>query len=654
MEINPTKIKRADIYALDFETTGVDISKDKILVVSLSTPDSNYVWDYRKYPKRYWDALFEELKDKLVIAHNAKFEMNFILRYHGIILNKVWDTMVADQILYNGLGFDNGLYDVIERHLNVVVGNKKEKKELQLSFTKMGDSELTSKQLQYASDDTSYLIDVYKKQYPLIYQNELDKIMELEQQLMPVLCKMEVKGCRIDKAAWSNTITNVWEKERTRYEDLLDVEVEKLHKHNRKIAKRFKPRNRRVEVTFDLFGQSRTNTVISANCFNYGSSAQIIELFKLLGEPVPTVVEKKNGEEVIKATVGEDALNTFLTENPDSKLHDFIRTLIKYREYGKLCSTYGEEFLSKLDSYNYIHTTYGQTFTETGRLSSKNPNLQNIPSLDDAELKELYARYKINAEIRSFFLPDEGDVMITADMSQAEARIAGDHSGEQALIDSVVNGEDLHSKLASISYSIIFGEPVTVTSGDEKIFGYKANTLRKDHKSVLFAKFYKGGAKRIYEILAKYICKFNPPEKHKEISQKISKAFDDALPKLSKYLTSLINLAKKQGYLRSSYLGRIRYFDPEKVYGDAANFPIQGINAEACKIAMIKIDRYLSEGNKGRIVMQVHDEVVCSVRPQYAEEAAKYIQQTMADSLSLFLNMVKGASTVEIANFWKK
>lgn len=659
MEINPKKILRGDVYGFDLETTGLNPRTDKILVVSLSTRDNNYVWDYRKFSKSFWDVLFQELSEKLVIGHNIKFDMDFVQQHHGILFKNVWDTMVADQILYNGKKLDNGLYDVVERHLNVVIGNKEEKHKLQLSFVGMGNSELSPKQLKYASDDTSYLIGTWLSQRSLIYENELDKIMDLEMKLLPVLSKMEVGGCRIDRAAWSSTISEVWQKEKIRYEDLLDAEINKLSQNNKTLKRRFKPRNRHVSASLDIFGNVRTAIIVSDNCINYGSSSQILELFELVGEPAPTVIEKVKQpdgsfKEVIKETVGEGALDTYITEHPYTPLKEFIRLLVKYREYGKLCSTYGQEFLNKLDDNDYIHTTYTQTGTETGRLASKEPNLQNIPSMEDNELDDLLKRYGRNCDIRTFFLPDKGYKMITADMSSAEVRIAADFSGEPKLIASVVNGEDLHSNLASVSFSIIFGEPTTITNGKEDIKGYPAKALRTAHKSVLFAKFYKGGAKRIYEILSEWICKFNPPERHKQISQEISKAFDGELPLLSKYLSSLIDEAKKNGYLRSSKLGRIRYFDKETVYGDAANFPIQGINAEACKMAMIAIDKYLSDGNKGRIVMQVHDEVVCSVKPEFAEEAAKVIQSIMADSLSFFLTTISGGSTVEIADYWKK
>lgn len=654
MELNPKKIIKSDIYALDLETTGLESTKDKILVVSLSTPTHNYVWEYSKYPKVYWNALFSELATSFVIGQNIKFDMGFIYAHHGIMLQNVWDTHIADQVLYNGLGYAHGLYDIIERELKITVGNKEEKKLLQLSFTKMAGNALSEKQLKYACDDTSYLIELYKVQDVKIKTLELDKIMKLEMKLEPVLTGMETFGCRIDREAWTLAIEGVWKREIIRYEDLLDNEINKLGAVHKVLKKRFKPRNRRVEILYDLFGTKTDRVLESANCINYGSSAQILELFRLLDQVTPTVTEDTDEGKVIKESVGEGALDTYVTENPDSILKEFLRLLIKYREYKKLCSTYGYEFLAKLDKDDYIHTTYSQCRTATGRLSSSGPNLQNIPSMDSQELDELFKRYDIVSDIRNFFLPDEGDVMITADMSGAEIRIAADHSGDEKLINSILLDEDLHSKLASVSYSIIFGEPVEISKSKDLIFGYPAKTLRDTHKSVLFAKFYKGGAKRIYEVLSEYICKFNPASKHKAISNAISVAIDKELPALSDYLSSLIDEAQANGMLRGSKLGRIRYFNRETVYGDAANMPIQNINAEACKIAMIKIAAYLADDSKGRVVLQVHDEVVCSVRKIHAEEAAKFIQQTMADSLSFFLTRIKGDSTVEIAEHWKK
>src|SRR5690606_24302005 len=133
----------------------------------------------------------------------------------------------------------------------------------------------------------------------------------------------------------------------------------------------------------------------------------------------------------------------------------------------------------------------------TGRLSSKAPNLQNIPATDH-----------VDKDVRRFFIARPGYKLITCDMNSAEIAIAADYSGEPLLLDSLVKGTDMHSELASISFSIIFGQPVIISKSIDPIsingIRFIPEQLRNAHKSVVFAKFYKAGAKRVYSVLAEY------------------------------------------------------------------------------------------------------------------------------------------------------
>jgi DNA polymerase I-like protein with 3'-5' exonuclease and polymerase domains len=213
----------------------------------------------------------------------------------------------------------------------------------------------------------------------------------------------------------------------------------------------------------------------------------------------------------------------------------------------------------------------------------------------------------------------------------------------------------MHSELASISFSIIYGEPVTISKSSEPLQIGKFTIIPKEardiHKSVTFSKFYKGGPSRVYQILAKYINQAQPAAKRMTIAKKISEALDHALPMLSKYLSKLIDEANYRGYLVTTKLGRRRYFDG-KVYGEAANAPIQGSNADAMKIALVNI--YKNLGDKGRICLTVHDEVMCIVKKEYSKEMAEMIKAEMARSLTWMLNELKGGSSVKIKSHWEK
>lgn len=629
---NPTKIKLTPIIGLDLETTGLAPYEDKISVIAIGTENGDkYVWDCAKYSQKYLKTLMEGVAAcKAVVIHNAKFDVSFIYNTFGVVLNNVFDTMLASQILRNGLNANHDLASVISYYLGKKHDVSEDKKRLQKSFVglKYGTT-ITDEQLEYAVADISDLIPLYKHLTNSLKHEKLDKIMRLENKLVPVLAKMEVRGCLIDKTSWLQEI-NKWDLILNDIKAKLDDIVYNLLQQNNITSGAVI--EGKIFYAIDLFGNIG---------INYGSQAQVLKLFKVLDEPTPT--DKYNNE-----AVNEDAIKAYINEMPDTPMKEFLDVLLEYREYYKLISTYGEKFLSKLDKNNYIHTSYTQCFTATGRLSSKSPNLQNIPNVQSGGA---------GAVVRDYFIAPQGYKMITSDMSSAEVRIAADLSGEQFLLDSLYKGLDMHSVLASKSFSIIYGGDVQVSKSTEPIYikGHRLipADLRQDHKTVLFAKFYKAGAKRVYQCLAKHINLVHEPENRLDIASQISKAIDEEMPVLTSFLENLINKAQINKFLIGSKLGRRRYFD-ESVYGDAANFPIQCINAEAMKVALIKIDEYFEEKGTGWPVLTVHDEVVCVVKEEYAEQAAEKVKEIMADSLQWFLNTVDGGASVKIKHCWEK
>ena len=240
-------------------------------------------------------------------------------------------------------------------------------------------------------------------------------------------------------------------------------------------------------------------------------------------------------------------------------------------------------------------------------------------------------------------------------MSGAEIVLAADFSGDPLLVKSIEEGIDMHSELATISASIIYGRYTKISKSVEPIeiggISIIPQEFRDIHKSVTFSKFYKGGPKRVYDILSRYINPIHPAKKRMMIAKRISEALDRALPRLSTYLTAQIDQANSQGWLTITKLGRIRKFDT-KVHGEAANAPIQGSNGEAMKIAMVNVDKWL--GDKGWLVLSVHDEVVAVVKDEYATEAAETIKKIMADALTWQLTKLKGSATSKVKPYWEK
>jgi len=650
MILNPKicNIKLTPLIGVDLETTGLFpwMGAEVDLIAIYNELGDSYVLEADNYSKEDLRGLFEAIKKCIAIGHNIKFDCNFILYHYGVLLDQVFCTQIGAQIIDNGrqktLKFN--LIEVIHRFLGGGYSiDKEEKKNLQKSFIDpilranlVRLPYIRKKQIDYAAEDTTFLIRLYHVQKEIIQEKALHIIDRLEHKVLPILCKMEVLGTKVAKVQWRSLI-GPWIKVLESLEDEMDEEAKQLLQGKYK-ENRFK-RNRGTFTTIDLFGGVTDIDTASSTAINYAAPAQIIELWLDTGEIPP-----KDDDGVY--SVGETALEIYATEHIDTKLNKFIGLLLKYRKVSKLVSTYGESLLEKLDKYDCIHTSYTQTRTETGRLSSKQPNLQNIPSKGHGK------------ELRHCFIARPGYKLITCDMAGAEVAIAADYSNEPLLLDSLRSGVDMHSKLASVSFRIIFDNPEIVVNKSSDILiidseRYVFNDLRDEHKSVVFAKFYKAGAKRVYSVLSSYINRHHPASERLNIATKISTTLDGTMPVLSAYLSGLITLAKKDGYLRSDKLGRIRYFKTT-VYGDAANYPIQGSNANALKIALIKCDEYLTATGYGHLVMNIHDEVVCEVLEDHAEEAAKEIKQIMSDALSYFLTNIKGGASVSINEYWSK
>lgn len=573
--------------------------------------------------------------------------------------------MLASQIIDNGFhdsknmvgGFDNlpsphSLIGVTKRYLNIDF--KTDKKNIRQSFSNMKPGqEFSQDQIEYACEDVQYLIDIYDAQQHYIQERGLDKIIKLENTLTPVLIKMEFRGCLIDKNRHKENIKN-WKKELKKIENELDLCIVDLSKNYPTLqGGKYTNQRRSESVTqLDMFGGGGY-VVENLNLYNvnYSSSKQIEDLFDRVGAPKPT---DDNG----KISFGENPINTYITNNPDSPLKNFVEVLLKYREYDKLLGTYGQKIFDILDN-GRIRTNYGQCFTDTGRLNSAEilkkelgTNLANIPK---------------RADIRSIFIPDPGYSFVDCDLTGQELLLAGDFSKEPLILKAFRDGFDHHSFLASISYSIIFNKKIEIKNENIEIeidgFKYNLKTLRDEHKSCIFAKIYLGGAKRVQNVLNKYLVNHWPPELRFEKANEISKALDKTLPILNKYLKSKVDEVKKNGYVVANKLGRRRYFDiPDEAYGEAANMPIQASGADSIKIALIKIDNWIDETAKklnikpeqfGWLTMTVYDQNLVCLNDKYLEYANE-IPKIMSDSITYFLTKLKGSSDMKIKKYWSK
>ncbi len=292
------------------------------------------------------------------------------------------------------------------------------------------------------------------------------------------------------------------------------------------------------------------------------------------------------------------------------KYHPIIEDILEYRQVTKLKSTYVDGLLKVADEAGLVHTTFKQTGTATGRLSSAEPNLQNIP-----------IRTELGRELRKFFIPTNPDrVLIDADYSQIELRLLADIAGDTAMRDAFISGFDIHTDTASRVFSVD-KDHVTVE-------------LRKKAKAINFGIMYGMGEHSLSEDL--------------HISRAEAKSYIESYlnsyPDINRYLDEIIKTAYEQGYVTTK-LGR-RRFIPElaesnkmrKKFGErvAMNSPIQGTAADIMKIAMIRVhDRLEKSGLDAKLILQVHDELILEASAQDAEAAMKLLCEEMENAVKL-------------------
>lgn len=292
------------------------------------------------------------------------------------------------------------------------------------------------------------------------------------------------------------------------------------------------------------------------------------------------------------------------------KYHPIIEDILEYRQVTKLKSTYVDGLLKVADDDGLVHTTFKQTGTATGRLSSAEPNLQNIP-----------IRTELGRELRKFFIPTtEGRVLIDADYSQIELRLLADIAGDTAMRDAFISGFDIHTDTASRVFAVD-KDHVTVE-------------LRKKAKAINFGIMYGMGEHSLSEDL--------------HISRAEAKSYIDSYlnsyPDINRYLDEIIKTAYEQGFVTTK-LGR-RRFIPElaesnkvrKKFGErvAMNSPIQGTAADIMKIAMIRVhDRLTKSGLDAKLILQVHDELILEASATDAEAAMALLCEEMENAVKL-------------------
>jgi len=343
--------------------------------------------------------------------------------------------------------------------------------------------------------------------------------------------------------------------------------------------------------------------------FNINSPKQLAEvLFDEL--QLPTGKKRSTSAEILAEL--EDA-------------HPVIPLILRYRQISKLLSTYLIAMKSMIDAKGYIHTVFRQAMTTTGRLSSSEPNLQNIPVRDEE-----------GREIRSAFIPSEGNLLVSADYSQIELRLMAHYSEDEGLINCFKKGVDVHSATASKVFGVPEGE---VTS-----------KMRRNAKAVNFGIIYG---------ISDFGLSKNIGCSVKEAREFIEK-YLDTYPKIREYMRNSVAFAKQHGYVETE-MGRIRAL-PEinssnyavRSFGERAalNMPLQGTAADIIKMAMIRVyERLNKEGFAAKIILQVHDELIVDVPKGEVEAVEKILREEMENVVTLKVPLIVNVASGET---WKE
>lgn len=549
-----------EIFSLDTETTSIEALDAKLVGLSFSTEDFRawYVPVSRETEKakkilEIFRPVYENPKI-LKVGQNLKYDLTVLANYDIHLSGPLFDTMLAHYLIQPELRHNMDYlaeiylnYKTI--HIEELIGPKGRGQK------NMGD--LEPKDIyKYACEDADVTLRLMKPLAEELRKNSLEEVFQnIEMPLMPVLARMERNGVVLD----TDTLKEV--------ENDFTLRLQTLEKD-----------------IYELAGHE----------FTINSPRQVGEV--LFGE-------LKLSEKVKKTKSGQYSTSEEVLRDLHSK-HPIVQKILDYRGLKKLLSTYVEALPKLINPVTgHIHTSFNQAVTATGRLSSSNPNLQNIP-----------VRGEDGREIRKAFIPEAGEIFFSADYSQIELRIMAHLSGDEHMIEAFNAGHDVHAATAAR----IFHKDIKDISKDE----------RRKAKTANFGIIYGISAFGLAERM----------DVSRTEAKELIDSYFEMYPKIKEYIAKAVDTAREKGYIETEF-GRRRYL-PDinsrnavvRGYAErnAVNAPIQGTAADIIKIAMIRVQQRLdAEGCKARMMLQVHDELNFSVPTDEFDKVKRIVIEEM-------------------------
>ena len=575
-----TMIERVSGYGefcFDLETTGFDMFRDRIVGLSVAVepheawyvPFAAHAGMSRDEVEKTYVAMLRPLfaDEKIAkIGQNMKFDILF-LRAAGIeVRGRKFDTMLLHYLL--DPESRHGMNVLAERYLHytpieitALIGRGA--KHLSMDI---GGVERVA---EYAAEDADITLQLYRTLRPMVgREGQMELYERIEEPLIDVLADMEWTGVRIDSASLAH------------YSASLSEQLSALETKIRDAA---------------------------------GEPTRIVNSSRQLGEVLfarMRIAEKPKMTKNKQFCTDEEYLQGFAHQ------YEIVDLILQYRGVKKLLSTYVDALPLLVNPVTgHIHTSYNQAVTATGRLSSANPNLQNIP-----------VREQIGRPIRESFIPsDDGHLLLSADYSQVELRIMAHLSGDESLREAFMHGEDIHAATAAK----IFGKPIDEVTSEE----------RRRAKTANFGIIYGISAFGLSQRL--------------DIPRSEAKALIDgyfaSYPKVKEYMERVTGQARRDGYVTTLF-GRRRYLNDINSRNvnarglaerNAINAPIQGGAADIMKIAMIEVARrFREEGIGSRIILQVHDEIVVDMLASERERVERIVREAMEGAASLTVPLI--------------
>ena len=565
-----------DAICFDTETTSVDAVEAELVGMSFAyRKGEGYYVPVPANPSEA-QAIVDEFKPIFLnekiekIAQNIKYDLMVLTQFGVEVKGKTYDTMLAHYIIEPEKR--HGMDILAEDFLNYtpvsieeIIGKKGVKQ------GNMRDADI-EKVKEYAAEDADITLQLRDKLHPILAQNPsaVRLFEDVEMPLTQVLCDIEMEGVKLD-IDFLEAMSKVLEK------DMLEVQT----------------------IIFGLAGQD----------FNINSPKQLGEILFDKLKLDPKAKKTKTGQYM----TGEDILSKLELQN-----HEIARKILDFRELQKLKSTYVDALPQLISpKTGRIHTSFNQAVTATGRLSSTNPNLQNIP------IRTVRGR-----EIRKAFIPKNDDFLIlSADYSQIELRIMAAFAKDESMIEAFNQGRDIHATTAAKVFNVSLDE---VTS-----------EMRRKAKTVNFGIIYGVSA---FGLAAQIGVSRTEA---KELIDNYWKEF----PSIKKYMNDAVIIARDKGYVET-ILGRRRYLRDinsqnmvERGFAErnAVNAPIQGSAADMIKIAMIKVNDFIKQEKfQSRIILTVHDELVFDVHKSELELMKTKVNELMINAIPFPVKMETG------------